>query len=158
MHDVITTEVWSKTGMEGDGTLAISPSGEAIASGAFSARLRDLARFGMLFTPGWETVSNEKLISDDYFTKVKKATEKGEYGKDYLGTRLLKDFNLESLNASYQWDAVFEDGDMYKSGRTGQCLYVSPETNTVVVYYSSSYESEVWVHAYAREIVKQLFR
>ena len=50
------------------------------------------------------------------------------------------------------------DGDLYKSGRTGQCLYVSPETDTVGVYFSSAYQAEVWVHAYAREIVRQMFR
>jgi len=36
--------------------------------------------------------------------------------------------------------------------------YVSPETDTVVVWYSSAYKAEIWVHAYAREIVKQVFR
>ena len=68
------------------------------------------------------------------------------------------DFGESDIGASYQWDEVFEDGDLYKSGRTGKCLYVSPETNTVVVWYASAYMAEVWVHAYAREIVKQVFR
>ena len=67
-------------------------------------------------------------------------------------------FGEADLGASYQWDAVFADGDVYKSGRTGQCLYVSPDTDTVVVFYSSAYKAEVWVHAYAREIVKTMFR
>jgi CubicO group peptidase (beta-lactamase class C family) len=75
-----------------------------------------------------------------------------------MSQRLEKDFNDPNIAASYQWDAVFADGDFYKSGRTGQCLYVSPETDTVVVYYSTAYKAEVWVHAYAREIVKQMFR
>ena len=158
MEDIITTEVWSKAGMEGDGTLAISASGEPMAFGAYAARLRDLARFGMLFTPSWETISHEKIVSDDYFEKAMNAAKSEIYGEDYMSKRLVKDFGEDGFGASYQWDAVFEDGDMYKSGRTGQCLYVSPETNTVVVYYSSAYQAEVWVHAYAREIVKQLFR
>ena len=50
------------------------------------------------------------------------------------------------------------DGDLYKSGRTGQGLYISPETDTVVVWYSSAYKAEIWIHQYAREIVGQLFR
>lgn len=52
----------------------------------------------------------------------------------------------------------YPDGDIYKSGRGGQALYISPETDTVVVYFSASYRSSLCVHAYPREIVKQMFR
>jgi CubicO group peptidase (beta-lactamase class C family) len=129
-----------------------------MAYGAFAARLRDLARFGILFTPSWKTVSKGRVISEDYFEKAYAAAKPQVYGKDYMSQRLIKDFGETGFGASYQWDAVFADGDLYKSGRTGQCLYVSPETDTVVVFYSSAYKAEIWVHAYAREIVKQVFR
>ena len=39
------------------------------------------------------------------------------------------------MGASYQWDPVFPDGDIYKSGRGEQALDISPETDTVVVYF-----------------------
>ena len=144
--------------MEGDGVLGLTVSGEPSSPGAFAARLRDLARFGMLFTSSWKTIAKERVVSENYFAKAKAAAKPEIYGEDYMSKRLLNDFGEEGFGASYQWDAVFPDGDFYKSGRTGQCLYVSPETDTVVVYYSSSYKAEVWVHAYAREIVKKLFR
>jgi CubicO group peptidase (beta-lactamase class C family) len=158
IEDVITERVWSKAGMEGDGVLGLSASGEPMAYGAFAARLRDLGRFGLLFTPSWNAVANERVIGKDYFADVYAAAMPEAYGNDYMSRRLLADFGESDLGASYQWDAVFADGDVYKSGRTGQCLYVSPETDTVVVYYSSAYKAEVWVHAYAREIVKTIFR
>lgn len=158
IEDIISTEIWMKAGMEGDGTLGLSASGEPMAFGAFSSRLRDFARYGILFTPSWNVISSEQVISDAYFDKVRDATKPEVYGEDYMSKRLIHDFGESDFGASYQWDAVFEDGDLYKSGRTGQCLYVSPETNTVVVWYSSAYQAEVWVHAYAREIVKQAFR
>jgi hypothetical protein len=60
-----------------------------------------------------------------------------------MSRRLIRDFGETTLDASYQWDAVFADGDLYKSGRTGQCLYVSPETDTVVVFYSSAYKAKI---------------
>jgi CubicO group peptidase (beta-lactamase class C family) len=53
---------------------------------------------------------------------------------------------------------VFPDGDLIKTGRGGQVIYVSPETDTVVVWFSASYQSSLWVDHYAREIVKQVFR
>ncbi len=158
VEDLVTNRIWGKSGMEGDGLLGLSASGEPLLFGAFAARLRDLARFGMLFTPSWKVIANEQVVSDKYFDKVQKAAKPEVYGEDYMSERLLNDFHESGFGASYQWDAVFADGDMYKSGRTGQCLYVSPETDTVVVWYSSAYLAEVWVHAYAREIVKQVFR
>ena len=157
-EDLVTERIWSKAGMEGDGVLGLSASGEPMAYGAFAARLRDLGRFGLLFTSSWNVVSKERVISENYFKKVYAAAKPEIYGKDYMSQRLIKDFGETDLGTSYQWDAVFTDGDVYKSGRTGQCLYVSPETDTVVVYYSSSYQAEIWVHAYAREIVKKVFR
>jgi len=158
IEDLITKHIWSKSGMEGDAALGLSASEEPMSFGAFAARLRDLGRFGMLFTPSWKVIANEQVVSDAYFDKVQKAAKPEVYGEDYMSERLINHFGESDLGASYQWDAVFADGDLYKSGRTGQCLYVSPETNTVVVWYSSAYKAEVWVHAYAREIVKQIFR
>jgi len=157
-EDLVTEYIWSQAGMEGDAVLGLTASGEPSSPGAFAARLRDLARFGMLFTPSWEVVAKRAVVSEDYFEKARVAARQEVYGEDYMSQRLIKDFGEDGFGASYQWDAVFSDGDLYKSGRTGQCLYVSPDTDTVVVFYSSSYRAEVWVHAYAREIVRQLFR
>ncbi len=156
-HDLMTELIWSKAGMEGDAELGLSPSGEPSAFGIFSSRLRDLARYGMLYTPSWNVVSKEQVIDNDYLPKVYAAAKKAAFAGN-LGDRMIKDFGKIDMGASYQWDAVFPDGDLYKSGRGGQCLYVSPETDTVVVYFSASYKSTLWVHAYAREIVKQVFR
>ena len=156
-HDIITERVWSKAGMEGDAELGLSPSGEPSAFGIFSSRLRDLARYGMLYTPSWNIVTKEPVIADDYLPKVYAAAKQSVYTGN-LGDRMIAAFGNLDMGASYQWDAIFPDGDLYKSGRGGQCLYVSPETDTVVVYFSASYQSSLWVHAYAREIVKQVFR
>ena len=158
IEDLITERIWSKAGMEGDGVLGLSADGEPMAFGAFAARLRDLARFGILFTPSWSVVAKKHVVSENYLKKASAAAKREAYGRDYMSQRLTKDFGETDIGASYQWDAVFPDGDLYKSGRTGQCLYVSPETDTVVVWYGSAYKAEIWVHAYAREIVKQVFR
>ena len=55
-------------------------------------------------------------------------------------------------NSSVRYEiGVFADGDIYKSGFQGQGLYVSPETDTVVVFFSTTYND---LPAYARAIVK----
>ena len=37
---------------------------------------------------------------------------------------------------SRQWDAVFDDGAMFKGGLFGQGLYVSPENDLVIAFFS----------------------
>jgi CubicO group peptidase (beta-lactamase class C family) len=156
-HDLMTELIWSKAGMEGDAELGLSPSGEPSAFGIFASRLRDMARYGMLYTPSWNVIAKEPIIADDYLPKVYSAAKQAKFAGN-LGDRMIAHFGNLDMGASYQWDAIFPDGDLYKSGRGGQCLYISPDTDTVVVYFSASYKSSLWVHAYAREIVKQVFR
>ena len=140
--------------MEGDAELGLSPSGEPSAFGIFASRLRDMARYGMLYTPSWKVVAKEQVIADDYLPKVYTAAKQGVYAGN-LGDRMIADFGDLGMGTSYQWDAVFPDGDIYKSGRGGQALYISPQTDTVVVYFSASYKSSLWGHAYARAIVQK---
>lgn len=158
VHDLITERIWSKAGMEGDALLTLSPSGEPSIHGLFGSRLRDMARFGMLFTPSWNLVAKERVVSENFLSKVYAASKPEIFPGNNLGDRMIQGFGNIGMGESYQWDAVFPDGDIYKSGRTGQCLYVSPETDTVVVWFSSAYNNTLWVHAYAREMVKQVFR
>ena len=39
--------------LSGTGACSLSPSGEPFASGIFASRLRDLARYGVLYRPSW---------------------------------------------------------------------------------------------------------
>ena len=41
------------------------------------------------------------------------------------------------LRASWQWDAVWADGGMYKSGYLGQGLYVDPDRDLVVAWFGT---------------------
>jgi hypothetical protein len=144
--------------MEGGAELGLSPSGEPSHFGIYASRLRDMARYAMLFTPSWDFVARERVVPEDYLAKVYAASRPEIFADSNLGDRMIADSGDIGMGTSYQWDAVFPDGDIYKSGRGGQCLYISPETDTVVVYFSASYQSSLWVHAYAREIVQQVFR
>ena len=46
----------------------------------------------------------------------------------------LGDFDVRS--AGRQWDAVWDDGDFFKSGLNTQGIYVSPERDLVIAYFS----------------------
>ena len=157
-NDVASERVWSKIGMEGDGKVAITSTGELINGGTVAGRLRDFARYGMIYTPSWHVVATEPIVSDSYLAKVYATADKDIFDQGYMGQRMLENFGPLEMGASYQWDAVFPDGDLYKSGRSGQALYVSPETDTVVVWFSTTWQNSLWLEGYAREIVTQVFR
>ena len=75
--------------------------------------------------------------------------------KGTLGPYMAKVFREQPLNNSYQWDAIFSDGDIYKSGMNGQGLYVSPNRDIVIAWFATGF-AEIPMEAFAREIAKQL--
>ena len=155
---VATERLWSRAGMEGDGQVVLTTSGEPVAYGLITSRLRDMARYALLYTPSWPVVADDPIVPESYFERVYAASRPEVFRGGYMGERLVEDFGGIEMGASYQWDAVMADGDLYKSGRSGQFLYISPQTDTVVVAFSSTYRSEIWLHHYAREIVTSEFR
>lgn len=156
--DVFSERIWSKAGMEGDAEMATTPIGEPLNGGVFAARLRDKARFALLFTPSWPKVSETRLVDEAYFEKVYGSANSAAFFNEEsdMGSRMLRDFEDAPSHASYQWDAVFEDGDLYKSGKNGQCIYVSPRNDMAVVWFSNTYDNSPWLPIYARAIVKQV--
>ena len=157
---VVSERIWKHAGMDGDALLAISAAGEPLTGGLFSSTLRDFGRFGMLFTPSWSVVAKQRVVPEDYLKSVYAAVNPEIYLKAFQGPRMVKAFGADDApkGQSYQWDAIFADGDLYKAGLGGQALYVSPETDTVVVYFSTTWQNSLSLIAYARAIVKQKFR
>ncbi|WP_430812966.1 MULTISPECIES: serine hydrolase domain-containing protein [unclassified Carboxylicivirga] len=154
-EDVLSDKIWTKVGMESEGHYAITPQGEVLNGAIFASRLRDMGRFGMLFTPSWNKVAEKQIVSDSYFTKAYNNKYSDAYLKGEQGSNNAKYFNEIPSHASYQWDCVFNDGDMYKAGRYGQGIYVSPETNTVIVWFSSVYENLLYFPGFSRQIIKE---
>ena len=157
---VVSDRIWKKSGMDGDALLAISAAGEPLTGGIFSSTLRDFGRFGLLFKPSWSVVAKQRVVPEDYLESVYAAVNPKIYREAFQGNRMVKAFGEDDApkGQSYQWDAIFEDGDLYKAGLGGQALYVSPETDTVVVYFSTTWQNSLSMISYARAIVKKLFR
>jgi CubicO group peptidase (beta-lactamase class C family) len=158
LEDVVAARIWTRAGFESDGHYVLSAQGEPLSGGAFTSRLRDLGRFATLYTPSWNKVADKQIVSDSYWAKVydKTYADALKRGVETDKSKYFKDG--QSSHATYQWDLVFNDGDMFKAGRYGQGIYVSPETDTLVVWFSSVYMNEVYVPGFARDIVKQVYR
>lgn len=137
LNEVFSERVWRKIGAEGDGYYAIGGSGEPLTFGFFSSTLRDFARFGMTFTPSWNVVSEERIITDTILERIQSGGHSGRFDSGYIAGNVKRGFpSIEGFTNAYQWDAVFpDDGDLFKAGVGGQGLYVSPKRDAVVVFF-----------------------
>jgi CubicO group peptidase (beta-lactamase class C family) len=133
--DLLSAEIWQKMGAESDGMIVAPRHGVPIASGGISSTLRDMARFGLLFTPSGRG-GLHPLISDAYLDNIQ------HQGRPEL-FRAARDESAGFVDGeparhnSYQWDFVMEDGDFFKGGYGGQGLYVSPSKDLVVAFFGT---------------------
>jgi len=157
---VASEMIWSKIGAENDGIIGLSAAGDALNGGVVASTLRDFARFATIFTPSWSAVAREPFVDETYFQQVFAAADLKAFKAGGQGQRMTSDFGADSnlVGSSYKWDALFSDRDMYKAGLGGQGIYVSPETDTAVVWFSTTYRNSLSMAPYARAIVLQHYR
>jgi len=133
-----TKRVWSKIGARADAYVAVSPQGYSLFYGLMNSTLEDMGRFGMIFTPSGTQFTHKPIISKKVVQKLQTQPHKSMYLKAFMGRSMMKKFRENNMTNHYQWDAIFNDGDMYKSGFGGQGLYVSPAKDMVVVWFGSN--------------------
>lgn len=153
LADFLSDRVWSKIGAEGDAQVGVNIDGGAAIYGMISSRLRDKARYGMLYTPSWKAVSEERVIPQSLIDKIQTGCRPDIYERAAKASGTY-DPDADRRCNSRQWDAVWEDGDMYKGGARGQGIYVSPERDLVVAWFSTTSETG-WMN-YGRAIAKMI--
>jgi CubicO group peptidase (beta-lactamase class C family) len=152
----ISNRIWKNMGAEADGYVGLSPEGIAISSATMNSSLRDLARFGLLFTPSWGTISHSKVISDAIIDKIQHSgIDSQRFDKGAFGKRMINELGERPSHNAYQWDFVMEDGDFFKAGINGQGLYISPKKDLVIACFShGDYVPGVSVAYLSRSIAK----
>ncbi|WP_083634430.1 serine hydrolase domain-containing protein [Saccharicrinis aurantiacus] len=152
--DFFDERVWSKMGVEGPLQMHLSPDGIAIVHGPASSNLRDLARIGMLYTPSWSKISTERIVSPDMLDRIMNSPRDKDFylgGEAGSGERFMDRLGDKTVRtAARQWDAIFEDGDFFKSGLNSQGLYVSPDKDLVIAFFST--EPTHRIQKYLRQI------
>ena len=134
--DFVEREIWQRALPESDALIGTTANGAAFSAGGVSSNLRDLARFGMLFTDAVRA-EGDPAISDAYMEKIQL------FGRPELAPQDLRESRSAQLgddsfrHNSYQWDIVTSDGHFFKSGFGGQGLYVSPSQNLVVAWFGT---------------------
>jgi CubicO group peptidase (beta-lactamase class C family) len=146
----IESLVWSRIGAEADAQMAVSRQGYAYASGGLSARLRDVARLGQVYTEaGVLDVLDQAQVGAMATVGVPLAVPaSGEAGAP-------RDDDA-AARAAWQWDAIWDDGAMYKAGYLGQGLYVDPARDLVVAWFGTGLDYDAINHellAVTRQLV-----
>jgi CubicO group peptidase (beta-lactamase class C family) len=123
--------IWDGIGPEADALVAVSPAGYAYYSGGLSLRLRDLARFGEVFTrPEGIGVIDASLLH-------RMQTAGLELPADAV-SELTEIFGEDRPRRSaWQWDYVWQDGALFKGGYDGQGLYVDPGRQLVIAWFGT---------------------
>jgi len=151
-NDIYQERVWSKMTVEGDLQVSIAPDSTPLPHGLVASRLRDLARYGMLYTPSWNKAARERIVSQAYVRQIQEGGRKEIFLRGEIGNHLTTAFFPASPPSAnhWQWDAVWPDGDFYKGGVWGQGLYVSPARDLVIAWFSTAMSNDLT--QYARQI------
>ncbi len=153
LSQVIEERIWSKAGMNADALLTLTPDGYEIVHGVFSSSTEDMARYTLLYTDAWSATAKERVISEDVVNTIRTSYTENTYtGNAEMSAHFIKMIGEEPVGASYQFDAIWADGDMFKSGLQGQGIYISPDKNMTAVWFSNR-GSEQNPAAYVREFM-----
>jgi CubicO group peptidase (beta-lactamase class C family) len=131
--DVLSEQIWSKIGAEADAQIVVNNKGVAVAHGGMITTLRDLARFGLLFTPSWRAAGGTQIISERFFNRITLNGRKELVKEWVFGPR-----PAWLDHVAYQWDAITTSGKFFKGGFGGQILYIAPQKDVVVAHFGTN--------------------
>ncbi len=150
--ELMHQELWRHIGAEADAAIVISPMGAAASHGGISARLRDLLRYGLLYTPSWHTVSRTQVISPTYLRKIQTGGRPDLFTRGAGSAGWIDMLGERPRHNTYMWDVVMDDGDFFKAGFNGQGLWISPTHDLVVAFFGHGNAATASVR-FARAIV-----
>jgi CubicO group peptidase (beta-lactamase class C family) len=159
--DALSSEIWMKAGMEADASFVAPRFGVPHWDGGFLPRMRDLARFGMLYTPSYKAIADKRIISEKH---VEMLLNGGR--PELLQNARWQDWKKYTHEADhvkhnvYQWDLIWDNGDIYKGGWAGQGLLVNPKRDLVAVYtgyFKDDDQSELSVLPRLRDVLNGVF-
>jgi CubicO group peptidase (beta-lactamase class C family) len=129
--DALGREIWSADGFEAPALLCGSAAGAPGSHGGLCTTLRDLARFGMLFTPS----AAAPVIAAEHLRRIQAGARPDlRRPRRDLPEYVTAAYGDDLPYASRQWDFAMADGDLFKGGFGGQGLYVSPARDLVIAF------------------------
>ncbi len=167
----ITQRIWQNIGAEHDAAIGLlgltMGNGHPVSGGLglMMSSMRDLGRYGMLYTPSWNQVSKVRIFSQAHQDDLQDPKGKPNLEEFFRINTAVDDFepgdvgfgpNDVPTHGAGQWDMIFADGDMLKLGLNSQGLYVSPGKDLVVAFFGYDDTPPEYAHAYARAIARYI--
>jgi CubicO group peptidase (beta-lactamase class C family) len=150
--DAISERIWSKVGAESDAAIVTAPrTGATAPHGGITTSLRDLARYGLLYTPSGGA-GKDAVVPPGYIKAIQQGGRPALVAQAAPGSKVaVTGWAEPAHHFTYQWDAVWPDGDFYKGGYRGQGLYISPSRDLVVAFFGATGQGQ---KAYTRALAK----
>ena len=153
--EIVSEKFWQKMGAESDGLILVSEVGASGSHGNMSSTLRDLGRYGMLYTPSWKLVAKERVVPEALIKRIQKDGRHALYASGKSQAVWDSYMGEECLWGTRQFDFVTKDGDFGKAGYQGQTLYISPSKNLVVASFATCEKYDTYTFARAiRKAIK----
>lgn len=134
--------VWSKIGARNPFIIGLTPDKTPVAGGLNNTTPEDFLRYALIYTPSWNVVASEQIVSDKQLKMIQGMGDPKAYkgsGEEAYGTRW---FGETPAYNTAQWDHAFEDGAMFKHGNMGQGIYVDPARDFCGVYFGLASNDE----------------
>lgn len=134
--------VWSKIGARSPFIIGLTPDKTPVAGGLNNTTPEDMLRYALIYTPSWNVVAKEQVISDKQLKMIQTMGDPKAYkgsGEEAYGTRW---FGETPIYNTAQWDHAFADGAMFKHGNMGQGIYVDPARDFCGIYFGLASNDE----------------
>ncbi|MBC7001091.1 beta-lactamase family protein [Photobacterium sp. BZF1] len=157
---VFEEKVWSKLYAREPAAFGLTPAGHALAVGFLQTTPEDMVRFATLFTPSWKAVASEQVVTPELIDIIRNEADPERYVGTAKEAQSVSAFQDKAQGNGFQFDYIWEDGGMAKSGNMNQMIYMDPERDFAAMVVSTSpYHSgygETKAPAYMRLAAKYL--
>lgn len=145
LADTISELIWSKMGAEHDAILTENERGNPVSAAGMAATLRDVARFGLLYTKN-PPAGQSRVISDAMVKRM---------FAGYGDQRTADEHGM--LPLTYQFDMISNKGELAKGGWAGQLLYINREKDVVIAWFGTNQVADPPVEALPCRIIANTF-
>ncbi|MDB5549807.1 MAG: 6-aminohexanoate-dimer hydrolase [Tardiphaga sp.] len=130
MAELLSSQIWSKLGMESDAYFMVDSIGTESGGGGLNTTLRDLARFGeMMRNRG--RANGQQVLPEAAVAEIAAGGDKAKFAT--AGYKLLPGWSYKDM-----WWVTHNAHNAYMArGIYGQNIYVDPTAEMVIVRYAS---------------------
>jgi CubicO group peptidase (beta-lactamase class C family) len=123
--EALRSLIWDHMAFDTAAAICVNDSGVAVAHGGLLMTADDLAHLGALWTPTSAKVGHELRLPDAFNSMLLQPRPP---------LRPMGEAWPSGAHPAGQWNLVYPDEDMFKSGFGGQGLYVSPARDIVIAF------------------------